>query len=399
MDLKPILSELQRGRLIVLSDDPQRENEGDLIGAAQFVTPEKVAFMARHGKGLICAPLSLERAHTLDLPLQPVRKSARLQHCNFTVSVDAAEGITTGISAADRAKTIRMLADDASGPSSFSTPGHVFPLIGASRGVLERGGHTEATLDLLRFAGLNDVGVLCEIMSDEGRMLSGKELERFAKKHGLMHFSISELITHRRTLESLVSRVIETKLPTEFGDARIIGYQGRGDGKEHVALIFGKPDVRPLVRIHSECLTGDAFGSLRCDCHRQLQLSLARIGAQGGVLIYLRTEGRGIGLLNKLRAYSLQDKGLDTVEANEALGFSADLRDFTLAAHILKDLGFREISLMTNNPQKIKDLEDAGIRVTERVSALSKPQTAAQKKYLATKKRKMGHLIECEQLL
>lgn len=394
--LEKVLSDLRAGKIIVVVDDPTRENEADLVCAAETITHESINFMARFGRGLICAPLTQERADQLELPLMDQQNSGRLQSCNFTVSVDARQGISTGISASDRAHTARVLADGKSRRKEISTPGHLFPLIAKDGGVLVRAGHTEGTIDLLKLAGMKPVGVLCEIMGDDGKMLEGKALHSFAKKHELSVYSITELIEYQRIHKSPIKEVIKASLPTEFGPATAYAFNTLRDEKEHMAVVYGKISEKsvPLVRIHSECLTGDVFNSLRCDCNAQLYDALGQMkDVDCGIVLYLRNEGRGIGLINKLRAYQLQDKGRDTVEANIELGFKPDEREFSLPAHMLKHLGVTKIRLITNNPQKIKQLEDAGITVVERVPSQPKTNSSHITKYLKTKKNKMGHLL------
>ncbi|MBP9718502.1 GTP cyclohydrolase II [Candidatus Gracilibacteria bacterium] len=393
--LDKVLADLRAGKIIVLVDDPTRENEADLVCAAQTITAESINFMAKFGRGLICAPISKQRADDLALTLMDKRNSGRLQQCNFTVSVDASNGISTGISAYDRAQTVKVLVDKKSKPSDLSTPGHIFPLIANDGGVLVRAGHTEGTIDLLKMAGMQPAGVLCEIMGDDGKMVEGKALHAFARKHKLSIYSISELIAHRKANESPINEVVEANLPTRFGKAKAYAFTTAQDHKEHMAVVYGKLTATsvPLVRIHSECLTGDVFNSERCDCNAQLYDALEKMkGIDAGIIIYLRNEGRGIGLLNKLRAYQLQDKGRDTVQANLDLGFKADEREFTVAAHLLKRLGVAKIRLITNNPQKIKEMEQSGISVQERVPSLPYSGTLAGK-YLKTKQKKMGHLL------
>lgn len=394
--LDAILHDLKRGEMIILTDSEDRENEGDCVMAAQFVKPKHIAFMARFARGLVCAPITEERAAALELPLMTSRNTAPLQ-CNFTVSIDAKKGVSTGISAFDRSQTLRLLSSSKASPADFVRPGHVFPLVARKGGVLVRSGHTEGTVDLLKLAGLTPVGVICEIMGDDGRMLSGKRLTAFAKKHRLTMISVQSLIAFRREREKLVRREVSAALPTRFGNFRISVYRTPLDDKEHVALVMGKPSPqRPtLVRVHSECLTGDVFHSVRCDCQTQLVSALSKIAKEReGVLLYMRHEGRGIGLVNKLKAYNLQDKGLDTVEANEKLGFQADLREYGIGAQILADLGVSRMRLMTNNPKKLVGLEGHGLTIVERVPLEISASGKRQHRYLQTKKIKLGHLLK-----
>jgi len=391
--VEDIIRAVANGEIVVIVDDESRENEGDLLMAAEKVTPEAVNFMAKYGRGLICVPLTRRRADELDL-----REMAPLGdpfHTAFTVSVDAREGTTTGISAHDRACTIRLLADPTARHSDFVVPGHVFPLIAREGGVLVRAGHTEAAVDLARLAGLAPVGVICEIMNDDGTMARIPDLQKFVRKHGLRWGSVAQLIEFRRRTESLVELVRVAKLPTEFGEFMLHCYVSKTDEKEHVALVFG--DVRGrenvLVRVHSECLTGDVFHSRRCDCGRQLHAALRMIVEAGaGVLVYMRQEGRGIGLANKIHAYHLQDRGLDTVDANIRLGFPPDLREYGIGAQILANLGVRSIRLLTNNPRKLVALEGHGLRIVERIPIVIPPDEH-NKDYLKAKKERLGHLL------
>jgi 3,4-dihydroxy 2-butanone 4-phosphate synthase/GTP cyclohydrolase II len=391
--LEEVIAAIRRGEMVIVVDDEDRENEGDLVMAAEKVTPEKINFMAKYARGLICVPLTEERAD--ELGLLPMVGSAREKEANFTVSVDARYGITTGISAYDRALTIQLLASPAAGPRDFVQPGHVFPLRAKPGGVLRRAGHTEASVDLARLAGLYPAAVICEIMNDDGTMARLPELREFAKRHGLKMTSIADLIKYRSQREKLVKREAEADLPTEFGHFRIVAYSNEVDGKEHVALVkgevAGKENV--LVRVHSECLTGDTFLSQRCDCGEQLHEALRRIEAEGaGVLLYIRQEGRGIGLLNKIKAYALQDQGLDTVEANRRLGFREDLRDYGIGAQILKDLGLSSIRLLTNNPKKVVGLEGYGLRIVEQIPLQVEPNVHNYD-YLRAKQEKLGHIL------
>ncbi len=389
------MEEIRRGRMIIVLDDEDRENEGDLVMAAQLCRAEDVAFIRQHASGVVCVPMSPERVEKLDLPQMVERNEARLGTA-FTVSVDAREGITTGISASDRARTIRIIADPHSKPEQLVKPGHVFPLRAREGGVLVRAGQTEAAVDLCVLAGLEPVGVICELTNPDGSMARLPELTRFAKKHGLKLITVRDLIAYRMAREKLVERVASARLPTQYGDFTIYGYRARyaDQTAEHVALTMGDvSDGKPvLVRVHSECLTGDVLGSLRCDCGDQIDAALKRIAEEGrGVLLYLRQEGRGIGLMNKLRAYELQDQGLDTVEANERLGFKADHREYGIGVQILMDLGVRRAKILTNNPQKAS-LSLYGFEVVERIP-LEVPPRATNRAYLAIKRTKLGHLL------
>jgi len=388
---------VSQGEIVVVVDDEDRENEGDLIMAAEAATPEKIAFFLAHTSGLICVPLTLERAAQLELPPM-VAENTEMQRTAFTVSVDYRHGTTTGISAADRAATIRALVDQQARPNDFSRPGHIFPLQYREGGVLKRAGHTEAAVDLARAAGLYPGGVLCEVVNeDKTDMARLPELERFAATHGLHLISIAELIRYRRRKDKLVRRVAEATIPTEYGEFTVHAYESVLDGEQHVALVKGDVDGHAdvLVRVHSECLTGDVFGSLRCDCGPQLQAAMAKINENGsGVIVYLRGhEGRGIGLAHKLRAYTLQQAGFDTVDANLELGLPADSREYGIGAQILVDLGVTTMRLMTNNPTKYGGLEGFGLDIVERVNIQPHP-TPQNIEYLRTKRERMGHLLE-----
>ncbi|HPK37261.1 MAG TPA: bifunctional 3,4-dihydroxy-2-butanone-4-phosphate synthase/GTP cyclohydrolase II [Kiritimatiellia bacterium] len=384
-----------RGEMVVVADDENRENEGDLIIAAEKITPEAINFMVVNARGLVCVPMTGARLRELGVERAPSRNRGDKFATAFTYSVDAATGVTTGISAADRAWTVKTLLDPASGPESIVSPGHIFPLEAREGGVLVRAGHTEAAVDLAKLAGLKPAGVICEIMLPDGSMARLPDLREFATRHGLKMLSIADLIQYRRHRERLIDLVEEVELPTAYGQFTLRLYVSSPDGREHLALIKGnlaKADA-PLVRVHSECLTGDVFGSARCDCGNQLHAAMRRIDQEGcGVVLYMRQEGRGIGLANKLHAYKLQQNGFDTVEANIELGFPADLRDYGVGAQILADIGLKRIRLMTNNPKKLIGLQGYGLEIVERVPVVFEPGTH-NRRYLETKKNKMGHLI------
>jgi 3,4-dihydroxy 2-butanone 4-phosphate synthase/GTP cyclohydrolase II len=390
------IEEFRAGRFLIIVDDEDRENEGDLVLPAEVVTPDAINFMAKHGRGLICMPMTEERLDELGIPLMlPPDRNTSAHGTPFTVSVEARRGVTTGISAYDRAQTVRVLIDPRTKPDDIVMPGHMFPLRARPGGVLVRAGHTEATIDLCRLAGRYPAGVLCEIMKSDGTMARLPDLKRFARRHGLKILAIKDLIAWRLQREQLVERVSEARLPTRYGEFRVIAYRARYDPDEHVALVMGDiADGRPvLTRVHSQCVTGDVFGSLRCDCGPQMERALEMIAAEGrGLFLYMRQEGRGIGLHNKIRAYALQDQGLDTVEANHALGFPADRRDYGIGMQILRDLGVRKLRLLTNNPEKRAGLEGYGLEVVERVPIEVHPNPH-NAHYLETKRVKLGHLL------
>ncbi|MBN2381103.1 bifunctional 3,4-dihydroxy-2-butanone-4-phosphate synthase/GTP cyclohydrolase II [candidate division WOR-3 bacterium] len=393
--IEEAVKEIRKGRLIIVVDDEDRENEGDLIAAGEKVTPEMVNFIVKYGRGLLCAPITEERARELDLPYMVERNTER-HGTAFTISVDYKHGTSTGISAFDRARTIQSLVEDSTRPEDLARPGHIFPLIAKKGGVLRRTGHTEATVDLARLAGLKPAGLLCEIMDSDGSMARLPKLTEFAREHSLKLITIKDLIEYRRRSEKLVKRLFSTPLPTRYGEFKLIIYETVIEGDHHLAVVkgdvSGKENV--LVRVHSQCLTGDVFGSGRCDCGDQLTEAMTRIEAAGlGVLVYMRQEGRGIGLLNKLVCYRLQDQGLDTIDANVAIGFPPDARDYGIGAQILADLGLSSIRLMTNNPSKRIGLEGYGLKVTERVPLVIEPHER-NRFYLQTKRDKMGHILD-----
>jgi 3,4-dihydroxy 2-butanone 4-phosphate synthase / GTP cyclohydrolase II len=392
--IEQALDDIRQGKMVVVCDDEDRENEGDLTMAAQFATPEAINFMAKEGRGLICLSLTAKRCDELGLDLMAAKNESSFE-TPFTVSIEAREGVTTGISAHDRAHTIQVAIDRESSPRDLVQPGHVFPLKSRDGGVLERAGQTEASVDLARLAGLSPAGVICEIMNDDGTMARVPDLVEYCARHGLCMVTVADLIAYRRHHDKLVERIVATRLPTAYGDFHAVGYRSLVDGKHHVALVkgevAGERDV--LVRVHSECLTGDVFHSLRCDCGEQLDAALSMIEREGqGVLLYLSQEGRGIGLLNKLRAYRLQEDGLDTVEANERLGLPADLRDYGIGAQILVDLGLSSIRILTNNPKKIRGLEGYGLSVAAQIP-IERPPNEHNADYLRTKASRMGHML------
>jgi 3,4-dihydroxy 2-butanone 4-phosphate synthase/GTP cyclohydrolase II len=392
--IEEALEDIRDGKMIVVCDDEDRENEGDLTLAAQFATPDAINFMAKEGRGLICLALTPERCDELGLDLMAAKNEARFETA-FTKTIEAREGVTTGISAHDRAHTIQVAIDPGSSPRDVVQPGHIFPLKAKDGGVLERTGQTEAAVDLARLAGLNPSGVICEIMNDDGTMARVPDLARYCERHGLKMITVADLVSYRRRNDKLIERVVETSLPTDFGDFTAVGFRSLVDDKHHVAMVKGEVDGMEdvLVRVHSECLTGDVFHSQRCDCGQQLEDALRQIEEEGrGVLLYLAQEGRGIGLLNKLRAYKLQEQGLDTVDANLELGLPADLRDYGIGAQILVDLGLSSIRLLTNNPKKIIGLEGYGLRVSDQLPIEHQPSEHNQA-YMRTKRDRMGHLL------
>lgn len=392
--IEEAVKDINEGKMVIVVDDEERENEGDIIMAAEKITPEAVNFIARHARGLICVPLEGERLDELRLAPM-VQENTAIMGTPFAISVDAIHGTTTGISAYDRALTIKALVDPKTKPEDLARPGHIFPLRAAQGGVLRRSGHTEAAVDLVRLAGLYPAGVLCEIMAEDGSMARIPELAEMAKEFSLKIVTIYDLILYRRRKEKLIRRVAETMLPTRFGDFQLIAYEGTIDHSASVALIMGEPwsEQNALVRVHSQCLTGDVFGSFRCDCGEQLEQALVAIAEEGnGVFLYIQQEGRGIGLVNKIRAYELQDKGRDTVEANEELGFPPDLRDYGIGAQILADLGLHKIRLLTNNPRKLIGLKAYGLEIIERVPIEVTPNRR-NIEYLSAKRDKLGHLF------
>lgn len=391
------VDEFRAGKIVIVVDDEDRENEGDFVLAAEKTTPELINFLTREGRGVLCVPITAERAHELGLEAM-VDANTSLHGTSFTVTVDYVHGTTTGVSAGDRAATVRALSDPKTKPSDLARPGHIFPLRAAEGGVLRRAGHTEAAIDLCRLAGLPPTAVLCEILNEDGTMARVPQLIHLARKFGMKLISVRSLIEYRMQREKLVHRVVSTKLPSKYGNFQIHLYRSETDNKEHIALVKGEitPDVPTLVRVHSECLTGDIFGSLRCDCNEQLVAAMQMVEKEArGVVLYMRQEGRGIGLVNKLKAYKLQDEGMDTVEANEKLGFRPDLRDYGIGAQILRDLGVGKMRLMTNNPKKIVGLNGYGLEIVERVPLEVDPNFFNEH-YLKAKRDKLGHLILIE---
>jgi 3,4-dihydroxy 2-butanone 4-phosphate synthase/GTP cyclohydrolase II len=389
------IEDIKAGKFVIVVDDENRENEGDLVMAAEKVTADAINFMARYARGLICMPVTGERLDTLHIPMMASNNTSHFG-TPFAVAVEAKKGTTTGISAADRARTVQVMVDPGTKPEDILMPGHMFPLRARDGGVLVRAGQTEATVDLARMAGFQPAGVCCEIMNEDGTMARMPQLEVFAEKHGLKIISVADLIAYRYRHERLVQRVAEARLPTPFGDFRVIAYKSSTDPDEHLALVMGDvaTDEPVLVRVHSQCLTGDVFHSLRCDCGEQIEMAMKRIAGEGrGVVLYLRQEGRGIGIHNKIKAYALQDEGLDTVEANVTLGFKADQRDYGIGAQILADLGLRNLRLMTNNPKKMSGLESFGLKIMEQLPITTRPNPH-NKRYLQTKQKKMGHLLK-----
>ena len=389
------LEELKAGRFLIVVDDENRENEGDLVMPAQMVTPEAVNFCVTHARGLVCMPVIGERLDELQIPLMVIENGSEKNQTAFTVSIDYNQGTTTGISAGDRSATILAMLDPATKPDEFTRPGHIFPLRYHPGGVLARAGHTEAAVDLCEMVGMYPAGVICEVMAEDGTMSRLPQLEEFAEEHGLKILSIAQIIAQRRRTERLIERVAEARLPTRYGKFTAIAYKSHVDTGEHIALTIGEwtADEPVMVRIHSECLTGDVFGSMRCDCGEQIDLALKQISEEGnGVFLYMRQEGRGIGLHNKIKAYSLQDQGLDTVEANETLGFEPDLRHYGVGAQILRDLGVRKLNLLTNNPKKVAGLSGFDLEIVDRIPVEAEV-TDENRTYMKTKKARMGHIL------
>ena len=396
LSVEQAVIDIKNGKQVIIVDDEDRENEGDLAMAAEYVTPDDITFMATYGRGLICVPMIADKLESLNLPLMVQTNTATLSTA-FTVSVDVLEGATTGISSFDRAATVKSLIDPSTKPEDLARPGHVFPLRYQEGGVLVRAGQTEAVVDLAKLAGLSPAGVICEIVSDDGTMARKPELEVFSQKHGVGIVTLADIIAYRREHEKIIERVADARIPTKYGEMNAVSYRSLVDTDEHVALVKGNinSDAPVLVRVHSECLTGDVFGSLRCDCGEQMQMSIQMIGEEqgSGVFLYMRQEGRGIGIHNKLKAYNLQDQGLDTVDANVELGFAPDLRHYGVGAQILVDLGVRKIRLLTNNPKKVVGLESFGLDIVERIPILSNPNDE-NKNYLDTKRDRLGHILD-----
>jgi 3,4-dihydroxy 2-butanone 4-phosphate synthase/GTP cyclohydrolase II len=393
--IEEVIEDIKNGKMVIVCDDEDRENEGDLTMAAELVTDEDINFMATYGRGLICLPMSGEIVDRLEIPEMVQHNHSRMGTA-FTASIEAKNGITTGISTADRAHTCRVAVDEATGPDDLVMPGHIFPLRARPGGVLQRAGQTEAAVDLARMAGFKPAGVICEIMNDDGTMARVPDLEKFSKEHGVKMVTVAQIIEYRLRYERHVKFAVETRLPTKFGEFRIRAYENDVDDMTHLALVMGEPEDKDnvLVRVHSACLTGDALHSLRCDCGGQLEKAMTRIAQEGeGVLVYMQQEGRGIGLLNKMKAYHLQDEGLDTVEANQRLGFAPDLRDYGIGALILKDLGLSSIRFMTNNLTKVVGLQGFGLEIFERIPLEVEPN-GENKRYLQTKKEKLNHVFE-----
>jgi 3,4-dihydroxy 2-butanone 4-phosphate synthase/GTP cyclohydrolase II len=393
--MEEVIEDIKAGKMVIVCDDEDRENEGDLTMAAELVTPEDINFMATHGRGLICLPMAEEMLDRLEIPQMITHNSSRMGTA-FTVSIEAKDGVSTGISAADRAHTCRVAVDEATDPEDLVMPGHVFPLRARPGGVLQRAGQTEAAVDLSRLAGLKPAGVICEIMKADGTMARVPDLEKFSAEHGVKMVTVAQIIEYRRTYETMVKCAVETKLPTPFGEFRLRAYENEIDDLTHLAIIMGEPENKDdvLVRVHSACLTGDALHSLRCDCGSQLEAAMRAVAAEGeGVIVYMQQEGRGIGLLNKMKAYHLQDEGLDTVEANQRLGLAPDLRDYGIGAQILKDLGLRRIRFMTNNLTKVVGLQGFGLEIVERVPIEIEPN-GHNERYLETKREKLNHVFE-----
>ena len=393
--VEEIVEDVKAGKMVIVCDDEDRENEGDLTMAAELVTPEDINFMATHGRGLICLPMAEEILDRLQIPQMTTHNSSRMGTA-FTVSIEAKDGVSTGISAADRAHTCRVAVDEATGPEDLVMPGHVFPLRARPGGVLQRAGQTEAAVDLARLAGLKPAGVICEVMKEDGTMARVPDLEKFSADHGIKMVTVAQIIEYRRTYETHVKCAVETRLPTPFGEFRLRAYQNDIDDLTHLALLIGNPEGKDdvLVRVHSACLTGDALHSLRCDCGEQLEAAFAHIAQEGeGVIVYMQQEGRGIGLLNKMKAYHLQDEGFDTVEANQRLGLAPDLRDYGIGAQILKELGLKRIRLLTNNLTKVVGLRGFGLEISERVAIEVEPN-GHNERYLKTKREKLNHVFE-----